>query len=396
MQPFVTLGRTRRAVERQPHRPPLDACGDHWFISSHVVISGFCDIGESLLLRRQLDGREQRHGRRGLPDRQRCPGRARRAGRQPPEGPDDAPGGGEHVGEARPSGAVRPVASRVAVTPYEPAQAAAWDAFVERSPNGLMLFRRGYMDYHADRFTDASLWLSEDGRPVAVLPASRDGDTVVSHGGLTFGGLVLAPETRLATVVEAVAALRDHARAAGLRSLVVQADAGVPVRPAGEPRRLRAAPRRRHVAAGGAEPGRRPRVPPAAAGAPRALGPPRAAPRGRGAAERRPGGVLADPRARAGATRRASRPLGRGDRAAALAFPRRDHAPSRVPGRRDGRGLGAVPLRARAPQPVQRRRRRRPRRRRARPGVHVAAGRAGAAAAVAELRHLERAGRCRC
>ncbi len=124
------------------------------------------------------------------------------------------------MGEARPSGAVRPVASRVAVTPYEPAQAAAWDAFVERSPNGLMLFRRGYMDYHADRFTDASLWLSEDGRPVAVLPASRAGDTVVSHGGLTFGGLVLAPETRLATVVEAVAALRDHARAAGLRSLV--------------------------------------------------------------------------------------------------------------------------------------------------------------------------------
>ncbi len=124
------------------------------------------------------------------------------------------------MGEARPAGAVRPVASRVAVTPYRPEQAADWDAFVERSPNGLMLFRRGYMDYHADRFTDASLWLSEDGRPVAVLPASRNGDTVVSHGGLTFGGLVLAPEARLATVVDAAAALRDHARAAGLRSLV--------------------------------------------------------------------------------------------------------------------------------------------------------------------------------
>jgi hypothetical protein len=76
------------------------------------------------------------------------------------------------------------------------------------------------MDYHADRFGDASLWLSEDGRPVAVLPANREGDTLVSHGGLTFGGLVLAPEARLTTVVDAVAALRDHARATGLRSLV--------------------------------------------------------------------------------------------------------------------------------------------------------------------------------
>ena len=129
------------------------------------------------------------------------------------------------MGEARPAGAVRPVASRVAVTPYRPEQAADWDAFVERSPNGLMLFRRGYMDYHADRFTDASLWLSEDGRPVAVLPASRNGDTVVSHGGLTFGGLVLAPEARLVTVVDAVAALRDHVRAAGGRLVYKQTPA---------------------------------------------------------------------------------------------------------------------------------------------------------------------------
>jgi hypothetical protein len=123
------------------------------------------------------------------------------------------------VGEARAADPVRALASPVVVTPYQPEHAADWDRFVDRSPNGLLLFRRGYMDYHADRFADASVWLSEGGRPVAVLPASRDGDTVVSHGGLTFGGLVLAPETRLATVVEAVAALCDHARATGVRSL---------------------------------------------------------------------------------------------------------------------------------------------------------------------------------
>jgi hypothetical protein len=114
--------------------------------------------------------------------------------------------------------AVHPVT--ITIAPYAPDQAAAWDAFVERSPNGLMLFRRGYMDYHADRFADASLWLEADGRPIAVLPACRAGeDAVASHAGLTFGGLVLAPEARIATVVDAVAALRDHARASGLRSL---------------------------------------------------------------------------------------------------------------------------------------------------------------------------------
>jgi hypothetical protein len=115
--------------------------------------------------------------------------------------------------------AVHPVT--ITTVPYAPGQAAAWDAFVDRSPTGLMLFRRGYMDYHAERFVDASLWLEADGRPVAVLPACRAGeDGICSHAGLTFGGLVTAPEARIATVVDAVAALRDHARASGLRSLV--------------------------------------------------------------------------------------------------------------------------------------------------------------------------------
>lgn len=125
------------------------------------------------------------------------------------------------MGEARPARAVRALTGAIAITPYAPEDAARWDAFVERAPNGLFLFRRGYMDYHADRFEDASLWLCEGDRPVAVLPASRKADgSVVSHGGLTFGGLVVAPETRLATVIDAVAALRDHARANGVRSLV--------------------------------------------------------------------------------------------------------------------------------------------------------------------------------
>ena len=48
--------------------------------------------------------------------------------------------------------AVHPVT--ITIAPYAPDQAARWDAFVERSPNGLMLFQRGYMDYHADRFAE--------------------------------------------------------------------------------------------------------------------------------------------------------------------------------------------------------------------------------------------------
>lgn len=46
------------------------------------------------------------------------------------------------------------------------------------------------MEYHADRFVDASLLLYEGSRLAALLPASRDRDVIRSHGGLTFGGFV--------------------------------------------------------------------------------------------------------------------------------------------------------------------------------------------------------------
>ena len=62
--------------------------------------------------------------------------------------------------------------------PYVPADAAAWDALVARSRTGNLLHRRGYMDYHADRFADCSLMVEREGEPVAVFPASRNGRVV--------------------------------------------------------------------------------------------------------------------------------------------------------------------------------------------------------------------------
>lgn len=74
------------------------------------------------------------------------------------------------------------------IAPYQPAQAAQWDRVVSESECACLLFYRGYMDYHADRFVDASLVARLDGRLVGVFPASAEEDSVHSHGGLTFGG----------------------------------------------------------------------------------------------------------------------------------------------------------------------------------------------------------------
>lgn len=72
---------------------------------------------------------------------------------------------------------------------YRPEDAGLWDRFVASSRQGTMLHMRGYMDYHSDRFCDCSLIALRKGKPTALLPANlREGGTLCSHGGLTYGG----------------------------------------------------------------------------------------------------------------------------------------------------------------------------------------------------------------
>lgn len=77
------------------------------------------------------------------------------------------------------------------IIPYQPELRERWDSFIKESRNGNFLFDRNYMDYHSDRFSDFSLILADDRDNImAVLPANREGDTVCSHRGLTYGGWI--------------------------------------------------------------------------------------------------------------------------------------------------------------------------------------------------------------
>jgi len=79
--------------------------------------------------------------------------------------------------------------------------AGRWDSFVNDSRNGTFLHRRGYMDYHSDRFEDCSLVAMRDGKVCALLPANIDGDTLWSHRGLTYGGWLVPLKHFDATVM---------------------------------------------------------------------------------------------------------------------------------------------------------------------------------------------------
>ena len=85
----------------------------------------------------------------------------------------------------------------ISIKKYDASCSEEWNRLVKQSPNGLFLFNRNYMDYHADRFTDHSLLFIQDGQPIALLPANIDNNrNLVSHGGLTFGSLIRTPKLR--------------------------------------------------------------------------------------------------------------------------------------------------------------------------------------------------------
>jgi hypothetical protein len=109
----------------------------------------------------------------------------------------------------------------VVVRDYNVDDKAAWDAFVARSKNATFLFQRDYLDYHADRFPDASLVvLDDDGAVRALLPATRRGDALISHAGLTFGGFLTDESMTVGTMVEVFDASLSHLRSAGVEMLL--------------------------------------------------------------------------------------------------------------------------------------------------------------------------------
>jgi hypothetical protein len=109
------------------------------------------------------------------------------------------------------------------INDYQPDQAAAWDDLVARSVNGTMLHTRRYLGYHGDRFTDRSVLVTNQrGWPIGVLPAAEDPAdpaVVISHPGLTYGGLVHDGSLLGAVMLRTMSRVAAHYRAQGYTRL---------------------------------------------------------------------------------------------------------------------------------------------------------------------------------
>ncbi len=108
----------------------------------------------------------------------------------------------------------------IRIEPYAFQHKQVWNEMIVHSRNGVFLFFRDYMEYHSDRFQDASLLFFDEHSLLAVLPANRNGDQVVSHGGLTFGGVISRHNLGASVMLELFDTLREWLRAQGVRSLL--------------------------------------------------------------------------------------------------------------------------------------------------------------------------------
>lgn len=98
-----------------------------------------------------------------------------------------------------------------------------WNSFVNKARNATFLFDRNYMDYHADRFDDNSFMFYHKGKLKAVLPANVAGDTLYSHQGLTYGGLLLDKKATVEDVLECFDSLNFWLRENGISKVVYKA-----------------------------------------------------------------------------------------------------------------------------------------------------------------------------
>lgn len=106
------------------------------------------------------------------------------------------------------------------IEPYSIEQKNTWNTFVDNAKNSTFLFNRNYMDYHADRFQDCSLMVYRKDKLYALLPANRKDNTLYSHQGLTYGGLIMSNKTTALDILETFQTINDYLKNIGIEKVI--------------------------------------------------------------------------------------------------------------------------------------------------------------------------------
>lgn len=95
-----------------------------------------------------------------------------------------------------------------------------WNQYLSNSKNGTFLFNRNYLDYHSDRFHDFSLMIYRNSKLYCLLPANRVENTIYSHQGLTYGGLITNSKVTVSEVLEVFHAINLFLKSHGITKVI--------------------------------------------------------------------------------------------------------------------------------------------------------------------------------
>ena len=101
-----------------------------------------------------------------------------------------------------------------------------WDEFCDVALQATPLHTRKFLSYHGDRFQDVSLMIELDNRLVGLFPAaisSGDTELIVSHPGITFGGILHAGKLKGDRMISAFHEVCRHYRQRGFVRLLYKA-----------------------------------------------------------------------------------------------------------------------------------------------------------------------------
>jgi len=103
---------------------------------------------------------------------------------------------------------------------YKDADKELWNTFIHNSKNGIFMFDRNFMEYHKDRFTDNSLLFYDEGKLIALFPASVKDGVLSSHGGLTYGGFITGNDMKQHHMNDCFSALKEYAGQNGIKEII--------------------------------------------------------------------------------------------------------------------------------------------------------------------------------
>lgn len=76
-----------------------------------------------------------------------------------------------------------------------------WDEFIDNSKNSSFLFKRAFIEYHSDRFEDYSLIVIDQDEILSVVPANIKNGRLISHQGLSYGGIVFSDCVKMTEII---------------------------------------------------------------------------------------------------------------------------------------------------------------------------------------------------